>query len=120
MIDTLNRIVKFGDNDVKMASTEYGIIFGNSNVADEPNKDIEELYEFGIILSVPEIMRLDKKVESQKGKEDRKIEFADTTLIFDSDADIDVFRKFLRDYADIRIHEIEMLREYIEENTTAE
>lgn len=117
MIDSMKRIVKFGDNDVKMASTEYGIIFGDSNVEDEPDKELEELYEFGIILSVNEIIQLDKDAEKQMSNENKEIEFADTTLIFKDNDSIEVFRKFLRNYADIRIKEIETLREYIAAST---
>ena len=80
MIDSRERRVIFGENDVKSLCCDYGFAFGDSSVPD--TDDIEECYMFGIQIfptDVPELYRLLQDVLCGKRNE---FDFCKVSFVF--------------------------------------
>lgn len=114
MIDRDNRIIVFGDNDVKMACTSNGVMFGDANIPDNED-DIESSYEFGIMMSMMDIIDFHKSLCKLDNKPDDDLELIITgvTFKFKTRNDLEIFKNSIIGWAASVVRDAKILTDYI-------
>lgn len=113
MIDKDNRRIVIGDNDVKMACTSNGVMFGDVNVPDN-EEDIESSYEFGIIMSMMDIIDFHKALcELDERADDLELTVTGVTFKFKTRNDLDVFKNNIIGWAASVVRDAKILADYI-------
>lgn len=114
MIDKENRKVVFGDNDVKMACTSNGVMFGDANIPDD-EEDIESSYEFGIVMSMLDIVDFHKSLCELDKKADDDLEMTITGVIFKfkTRKDLEIFKNNIIGWAASVVKDAQTLVDYI-------
>lgn len=116
MIDVEKRIVVLGDNDVKVAATSFGMIFGDASVPDN-KEDIESSYLIGLQLSMPGIIEFDKdlsKLLDTPDGEKMELDTGATIFEFKTKEDLLEFRNRVREWACGLILDAQGLLEYVQ------